>query len=239
MVFLAENLLASEPMLPEPSTLANASALGPAVTDAIARRYNESGGAGYGITSQQFQQIVAAVVVRYAGEASEQEQLNLIATLHVGELTLARACSAGNETAWDAFLTRFRAPLYEAAYRVAKDDATGRELADGLYADLYGMPDREGRRVSKLDFYMGRGSLEGWLRTVLAQQYVNRYRAQSKEVSLDQQVEAGVTFADRHVEIAPAPDERVTIAVVQTLAELDDEARYLLASYYLDQRTLA
>jgi RNA polymerase sigma-70 factor (ECF subfamily) len=226
-------------MLPEPSTLADIPTLGSAVSEAIARRYDESGGARYGITSESFQNTVATVVLRYAADASEKEQLDLVATLHVAELTLARACSAGNETAWDAFLTRFRGPLYEAAYRIAKDEATGRELADGLYADLYGMPNREGRRISRLDYYMGRGSLEGWLRTVLSQQYVNRYRSQSREISLDEQVEAGVSFAERPAENAPSPDDRVAAAISQTLTELGAEERYLLASYYLDQRTLA
>jgi len=226
-------------MLPEPSTLADIPTLGSAVSKTIAQRYDESSAERYGITPESFHNIVAAVVFRYASEAGEQEQLNLVATLHVEELALARACSAGNETAWEVFLTRFRVPLYESAYRIAKDEATGRELADGLYADLYGMPNREGHRISRLDYYMGRGSLEGWLRTVLSQQYVNRYRSQSKEVSLDAQVEAGVSFAAPPAESAPAADDRIAVAVAQTLAELSSEERYLLASYYLDQRTLA
>ncbi len=226
-------------MLPEPSTLADMSTLGSAVSEAIAQRYDESGAARFGITPESFGNLVAAVVLRYASEASEKEQLEMVATLHVGELILARACSAGNETAWDAFLTRFRVSLYESAYRIAKDDATGRELADGLYADLYGMPNSEGRRISRLDYYMGRGSLEGWLRTVLSQQYVNRYRSQFRETSLEEQVEAGVSFAEPTVESAAMPDDRVAIAVAQTLVELGPEERYLLASYYLDQRTLA
>ena len=226
-------------MLPEPSTLADIPTLGSAVSKTIAQRYDESSAERYGITPESFHNIVAAVVFRYASEAGEQEQLNLVATLHVEELALARACSAGNETAWEVFLTRFRVPLYESAYRIAKDETTGRELADGLYADLYGMPNREGHRISRLDYYMGRGSLEGWLRTVLSQQYVNRYRSQSKEVSLDAQVEAGVSFPAPPAESAPAADDRIAVAVAQTLAELRSEERYLLASYYLDQRTLA
>ena len=226
-------------MLPEPSTLADIPTLGSAVSKTIAQRYDESSAERYGITPESFHNIVAAVVFRYASEAGEQEQLDLVATLHVEELALARACSAGNETAWEVFLTRFRVPLYESAYRIAKDETTGRELADGLYADLYGMPNREGHRISRLDYYMGRGSLEGWLRTVLSQQYVNRYRSQSKEVSLDAQVEAGVSFAAPPAESTPAADDRIAVAVAQTLAELSSEARYLLASYYLDQRTLA
>jgi len=165
--------------------------------------------------------------------------LEIVATLRVGDLVLARACSIGNEHAWDVFLVRFRAFLYETAYRIAKDEAPGRELADGLYAELYGIPNREGRRISKLDYYMGRGTLEGWLRTVLAQQHVNRFRSHAKGVSLDEQVEAGVSFAASTATAAPVTDERVAQAVVQTLAEVGDEERFLLASYYLDQRTLA
>jgi len=226
-------------MLSDPPTLADTTTLGSAVNEAIARRYDESGAECYGVTPESFHNIVAAVVLRYGREASEKEQLDLAATLHVVELALARACSAGNEKAWDVFLTRFRGLLYEAAYRIAKDEATGRELADGLYADLYGMPNTEGRRISRLDYYMGRGSLEGWLRTVLSQQYVNRYRSQARDTSLDEQVEAGVSFAEPIVESAPMPDDRVAAAVAQTLAELSSEERYLLASYYLDQRTLA
>jgi len=138
--------------------------------------------------------------------------------LRVAELALARACSEGSELAWEEFLTRFRAPLYEAAYRIARDEATGREIADGLYADLYGMPNRTGRRISKLDYYMGRGPLEAWLRVVLAQQYVDRYRAQRHDVSLDEQLETGASFAAR-----PAPpvaaDERVASAIAESLAQ--------------------
>jgi RNA polymerase sigma-70 factor (ECF subfamily) len=153
-------------------------------------------------------------------------------------LALARACSDGNELAWQEFLTRFRASLYEAAYRIAKDEATGRELADELYADLYGMPNRSGRRISKLDYYMGRGPLEAWLRTVLGQQYVDRFRAQRHNVSLDEQLKMGASFAARPSPTA-APDDRVASAVAQSLAECDEEQRFLLASYFLDGQTLA
>jgi RNA polymerase sigma-70 factor (ECF subfamily) len=226
-------------MLPESSTLVDVPILGKAINAAIGRRYSESRGYSYGITLEHFQSIVSDVVIRYAAGASEKEQLELVATLRVTDLMLARACAIGTEDAWEAFLTRFRAPLYEAAYRIAKDDATGRELADGLYADLYGLPNQDGQRVSKLSYYMGRGSLEGWLRTVLSQQYVNRYRSRRRETSLDEQLETGVNFPGRPVENAPLPDERVANAVAQALLELGDEERFLLASYYLDQRTLA
>jgi RNA polymerase sigma-70 factor, ECF subfamily len=226
-------------VLPEPLSSNEVPALGIAVSEAIARRCDEAGAKCYGITPEKFQQIVSNVVNRYAGQASELEQLQLVATLHVTELALARACSSGNDAAWDAFLARYRASLYESAHRIAKNETTGRELADELYADLYGIRNHQGQRVSKLDYYMGRGSLEGWLRTVLSQKYVDRYRSQAKEVSLDEQLAAGVSFSAPTVERVTEPDDSVSAAVSKTLAGLSSEERFLLASYYLDQRTLA
>ena len=226
-------------MSPGSPTSTDTLALGSALIEAIDQRYGESGAEPYDIPLERFRQIVAATVIRYAANVETAEQLQLLASLHVAELALARACSAGNEAAWDTFLARFRSSLYAAANRITRNDTTGRELADGLYAELYGLPDRNGRRVSKLDYYMGRGSLEGWLRTVLSQQYVDRYRSQSREVSLDEQIEAGVSFADRTPAPTPEPDARMAEAVAQELATLGGEERFLLASYYLDGRTLA
>ena len=225
-------------MLPEASSDVGVRAVGDSVCAAIAKRYVESGGERYGIAPERFLQIVAAVVAKYAAEESEAGQIGLVGTLQVADLVLARACSDGNEAAWEVFLMRFRVPLYEAAYRIAKDEATGRELADELYADLYGISDGGGRR-SKLDYYMGRGSFEGWLRTVLSQQYINRYRSRRREVSLDQELEAGVGFAAPPASNEEGPEDCIGVAIQQALAELSAEERFLLASWYLDQRTLA
>ena len=126
----------------------------------------------------------------------------------------------------------------QAATQIAKDPSTGSELADGLYAELYGLPNRDGRVVSKLDYYLGRGSLAGWLRTVLAQRHLDRCRACAKDVSLDEQIEKGVNFAAT-AEGSALPDATVAEVVGRTLAELNCEERFLLASYYLDRQTLA
>ncbi len=201
-------------------------------------RYRESKGERYGFSQEAFTGILAAVVQKYAPDAVEAGVLGLIDSLRVEELALARACAVGNETAWEEFLTRYRASLYGAAYSIAKDEATGRELADSLYADLYGLPVDGRARVSKLSYYMGRGSLEGWLRTVLAQEYINRYRSAKKTVSLEEQVEEGLQLQ------APAP---ATVAATsdaeqaagEVLGALSAEDRVLLSSYYLDGRTLA
>jgi RNA polymerase sigma-70 factor, ECF subfamily len=239
---LHENLLTSVQMLRETSTSVEEPVtpmFERAIEEVIARRYGESGAESYSITSQQFRAMVAAVVIRYAARESEAERLELVTSLRVEELVLARACSAGNERAWSVFISRFRSALYATACRITRDETSGRELADGLHADLYGMPNNEARRVSKLDYYMGRGSLEGWLRTVLARQYIDRCRNHGREVSLDEQIEKGVAFSERPEPVAPDADDRLSAAIAQTLIELADEERFLLASYFLDQRTLA
>ena len=226
--------LSSEPStaIPAPRPLA------PAVAMAIERLYPDCA-SRYDISPDRFLQIVTLVVTKYAGDAPEASQLQLLEKLHVEELVLARGCSAGNEAAWTVFLNRFRAPLYESAYRIAGNDATGREIADELYADLYGIPRSDGHRVSKLDYYMGRGSLEGWLRTVLAQHHIDRCRSHAKTVSLEEQIEFGASFPDRAQAATPPPDPRLAVALNQVLDELPAEDSFLLASYYLDQQTLA
>ena len=222
----------------EPDNAATAH-LADAVYRAIGERYGASPAARYGIAREAFCAILIAVVERYADSGNTNEQLELLNALHVDELVLARACAAGNETAWEDFLGRYRARLYEAAYKMAREEAAGRELADGLYAELWGLKVREGARASKLDYYMGRGSLEGWLRTVLAQRHVDRVRSYARDVSMEAREEAGASFAAQETPQALAPDERVVRALENALAGAPNEERFLLAAYFLDRRTLA
>jgi RNA polymerase sigma-70 factor, ECF subfamily len=214
------------------------------LTDAmLGDLYQKAGAERFGLTEQEFAQILEEVSTKYlpAG-AGEHEALELYQSLHVEELALARACAAGHDAAWDVFLVRYREKLYDTARSIAPSESTARELADSLYADLFGTETREGKRVSKLNYYAGRGSLEGWLRMVLAQEYVNRFRKQRRLVSLEEQAEAGVQFRAPDSAVpdgSPAPDPRLEAATDEALAALRAEDRLILASYYLDGRTLA
>ena len=211
---------------------AEGSALEDRLRQAIRQRYGESRAAYYGISEEAFKEHIAAVVMRYGAECSAAERLELVASLHVEDLMLARACSDGNNAAWREFMERFRHPLHTIAKQIARDDAAGLELADGLYAELYGLPNREGQRASKLRYYMGRGSLQGWLRTVLAREYVDRCRSLAKDVSLEEQMEAGVGFAAKDETEPSTGDGRVAACVEQMLGAFSSEERFLLASYY-------
>jgi RNA polymerase sigma-70 factor (ECF subfamily) len=200
--------------------------------------YEKSGGERYGLTLQAFGIVLEQVAVKYVPQATQQQKLEFWRDLKLEELALARACAAGHDAAWQAFLTRFREKLYDIARGITKEDSSARDLADSLYADLYGTSEREGRRVSRLNFYMGRGSLEGWLRTVLAQEFVNRYRKTKRLVSLEEQAEDGVQFSAASAGPVSPLDSRLGAALDEALGQLSGEDRLVLASYYLDDRTL-
>jgi len=201
--------------------------------------YEKSGGERYGLTLQAFGVVLEQVAVKYVPQATQQQKLEFWRDLKLEELALARACAAGHDAAWQAFLTRFREKLYDIARGITKEDSSARDLADSLYADLYGTSERDGCRVSRLNFYMGRGSLEGWLRTVLAQEFVNRYRKTKRLVSLEEQAEEGVQFSAAAPSSPSSPlDSRLGAALDEALGQLADEDRLVLASYYLDDRTL-
>lgn len=200
--------------------------------------YASSQAAEYGLSLPDLERVLAEVAEKYCAAMSAAECSALLNSLRHQELALARGCAAGHEKAWEVFLTRFRSALYGAAYGITRSDAEGRELADSLYAELYGLDERDGRRRSKLLYYMGRGSLEGWLRTVLAQDWITRKRRTQREVSLEEQVEAGRQFEAAAPSALPAVAP-VDAAVTSTLAALAPEERFLLVAYFLDGRTLA
>jgi RNA polymerase sigma-70 factor, ECF subfamily len=99
-----------------------------------------------------------------------------LSSLRLEDLALACACAEGNDAAWDHFMLEYRPTLYKAAD--ALDPSGGaRELADSLYADLYGLRPRDDTRRSLFAYFHGRSSLATWLRAVLAQRHVDQIRA--------------------------------------------------------------
>ena len=191
----------------------------------------------YGLSFQDFAAILEEVRNQYlAPDAAVADVREFHQTLRLEELALARGCAHGSETAWDCFLSRYRQKMYDAAGAIAREESAARELADSLYTDLFGTRQAaDGRRISKLASYTGRGSLEGWLRTVLAQDYINRYRGQRRLVSFDDAIRAGQCEAGGEVPADPRLDQAVDAA----LGELSAEEKLILSSYYLDGRTLA
>jgi RNA polymerase sigma-70 factor, ECF subfamily len=166
-------------------------------------------------------------------ETTPAQQSAFYRTLRLTELALAHACALGREPAWQLFLSLYRAPLTQAAIAITGSATLGHDLADSLYAELYGLTERDGQRRSPLASYSGRGSLLGWLRTTLTQRHIDHHRRTRRETPLDD-LDAPAP--------APAPQSaelnQLTQAVAQTVATLAPEDRFLLASYFLDQQTL-
>lgn len=225
--------------------MASASASGPIEEQALcavrafAEQHCEASGARqFGMDEEALAALLVEVSKASLVDWHEVSTEKFLLALRLEELVLARACADGNEHAWEVFLTRYRATLYETAYKMAAEESAARALADSLYAELYGVDSKGQQRLSKLRYYHGRGSLQGWLRTIVAQEYVNHYRSAKRETSLEAAVEDGAQFPAPQPEI-PVVDQRVDTAVRAELAVLGGEERFLLVSYYLDQRTLS
>jgi RNA polymerase sigma-70 factor (ECF subfamily) len=226
--------------------------------DILLSLWQASGGERFGFSYSQFEELMLEVAASSnwglapgaqvsGAQVSIGAQAEFLANIRARDLVLARACARGNEQAWEVFLTEYREMLYSAGYAIAGDNATGRELADSIYAELFGMTTPDGERRSKLDFYTGRGSLAGWLRSVLARRYIDDYRKARRLVSFDERIDNGeedVAVAAQTPVLPPALlDEthrnKLRVCVGGVLAEMEPEDRFLLRSYYLDGRSLA
>src|SRR5207249_12120574 len=95
----------------------------------------------------------------------------------------ARLCGEGDEHAWERFVREYRPLLYRAADALDRTQGA-REIADSLYADLYGLTNEAGERQSLFRYFHGRSSLATWLRAVLAQRYVDRLRSERRTEAL-------------------------------------------------------
>jgi len=210
----------------------------PEVQAVAAELYALCGAAEFGMSREELAHILAQVAQKYLEPGSPLPAPEFCRSLKLPELVLARACAAGNERAWEVFMSRYREKLYEVGLQITREDSAARDLSDSLYAELYGTTTRDGVRVSKLNFYTGRGSLEGWLRTVMAQEHVNRYRRQKRNLSLDEETEEGTQFAAPETEPANPLDPRLEAATDEALTVLPAEDQFILAAYYLDDRTL-
>jgi RNA polymerase sigma-70 factor, ECF subfamily len=198
-----------------------------------------------GLTRADFEQIVLRIgMARNFGleaglavEATPRQQADFFATLRMADLVLARACGAGSERAWERFIALYREPLLRAGTAITGNESLGRELADGLYAELYGLTVRDGERRCPLDSYSGRGSLIGWLRTTLAQRHVDRHRKTHREQPLD---ETGDCAARAATIVEPDKKALPLLAAVvrEALDREGPEEKFLLASYYLDGHKL-
>ena len=138
---------------------------------------------------------------------------------HQADLDLARACAAGDEEAWERFIRDYRPVLHRAANAMAQSGAAD-DLADGLFAELYGLRERDGERQSLFRYFQGRSSLATWLRAVLAQRYVDRIRASRRTEPLpDDESMSTASIRSAPTLAGPSPEESRCRAAVREALE--------------------
>src|SRR5262249_1503923 len=140
-------------------------------------------------------------------------------SLHLEDLALACGCEAGDEAAWLQFVQEHRPTLYRAADSL--DPSGGaRELADSLYAELFGLATDGGARKSLFRYFHGRSSLTTWLRAVLSQRHVDRIRVLRRTMPLPGEATSSAIAAvsdatdpdrPRHLQLIQQAFERATV----------------------------
>lgn len=209
------------------------------VTASLADRlYDKAGAARWALDRELFARALETSVTRaFASKTpSRRDVERYLAALHLEDLALACACGAGLDTAWEHFILEHRPALYRAADAI--DPSGGaRDLADSLYADLYGLESRGDERRSLFRYFHGRSSLATWLRAVLAQRHLDRVRVARRIDSLPDEAPAPITAS-------PDPDHARYVALmtrILTLAvtALPDRDRLRLALYYAKELPLA
>jgi RNA polymerase sigma factor (sigma-70 family) len=213
-------------------------ARGPRLADADLRRlFEQSRGERWGLAPARFAARLEASLDHAWPGASARERARHAATLRLEDLALACACADGHEPAWEHFVREQRPALYRAAD--ALDPGGGaRDLADALYADLYGISAHGGARTSLLDYYHGRSTLATWLRAVLAQRVVDRARVRKRLDPLPDERLLEATTPQ------PDPDGArlggcIRSALTASVAALEPRDRWRLSCYYGQQLTLA
>ena len=218
----------------------------------VERLYRQANAGRWQVPVDHFAGALGASAAKaFAGRTPSARDLErYLGSLRLEELALACACAAGHDAAWEHFVLEYRPVLYRAAD--AMDPSGGaRELADSLYADLFGMqvdpPSTSvvsgfsrtgGQRRSLFRYFHGRSSLATWLRAVLAQRLVDRARARTRTAPLPDDEPAAPSAQ------TPDPDRDRYLPLIyaafrDALVRLDARDRLRLLYYYAQGLTLA
>ena len=210
--------------------------MAPLPQDLTQRLYKEARAERWSVPLAGFRDALTASLESARREPDDEKYLR---GLHLQDLALACACAAGHEAAWEQFIREVRPVLYRAADALDPSGGT-RELADSIYADLYGTEERDGHRRSLFRYFHGRSSLATWLRAVLAQRHVDFIRAHRRFDDMPAEDPPDPSSA-----VAPPNPDRARLvelfhrALETIVAALAPRDRLRLALYYGQDLTLA
>jgi len=230
-----------------------------AIDEAAARLVSRAANArGLGV-DEIAPRVVPAVekyLLRDGQDASTSEIGNFIDEIHADDLCLIIACERNDEKAWEELVANFDSVVKSAARKIASNAEDADDLASSIWAELYGLKQSEdGTRKTKLAYYSGRGSLGGWLRAIISQMAVDRFRKESRMVQIEETREfenlaeessnnsnnsAVVAHAENPEEIFSdkQTSDDVAEALRTAVASLEAEDRLILKMYYFDDLKL-
>jgi RNA polymerase sigma-70 factor (ECF subfamily) len=210
--------------------------------DLADRLYLKANAGRWSVSKDTFAAALEASAARafasgHPGSGDLERYLN---ALHLQDLALACGCAAGDDGAWDQFVLEQRPLLYRAADAI-EPGGGARDLADSLYADLYGIRERAGERQPLFRYFHGRSSLTTWLRAVLAQRHIDRLRADRRLQALPDEESSEALPAPRQT-IDPERQRHLSLmreVLERAVATLVARDRLRLACYYAQELTLA
>lgn len=211
----------------------------------------------FGVTPECFSKSLNATVGRFEGKSgaplTENELSDFLGQIQCDDLFMAIACANGNERAWWEFDQQHRSYMERVARHLARTEMDATDIVDAVYEQLYGTRIVDGERVSKFATYSGRGSLRGWLRTVIWHSLVDRHRAGHDEVSLDEMTEnigegaAQANFAEQPAggdesmvdQITRDRYRKATVTAIQSAFNgLEDHEKLILLYYHVENLKL-
>jgi RNA polymerase sigma-70 factor len=214
--------------------------------DPIDRLYFISNAAAWRVSRSSFATALWRSFERRFGAATgavtHAEAVAFLDSIHGADLALAIGCRDGDADAWRHLLATYRAPVDAFARAALGNSSRASEIADSLWADLYGLRASNGDRRSPLDHYGGRSSLMSWLRVVVTRLEADQWRAMRRMEPLDAKRDGsgvGAAVIDLH-----DPDRaRLLAALERSLSEalnaLSPDDRLRLSYYYVQDLTLA
>ncbi len=201
----------------------------------------------YGVTESEFGRRLYMSATR-SGELDAGDGTHYLSSVRADELCLVIACESGDDLAWRELETSYRHSVEVAARTLTRDDAEAEDLTQVVFAELFGLRVEGEHRVGKLAHYSGRGSLAGWLRAIVYQEFINRKRQNSRLEQVEE-VEDFERLAAKSVPLSipfgrpdQLEDRRLRRATDEAMgrgfAELEARDRLLLNYYYFDELTL-
>ncbi len=183
------------------------------------------------------------------GTVKPQKLQDYLRALHLEDMALTVACTAGSEAAWEHFFATYRPYLRAAAaaiLRCTPSSAESCDLADSLFTELYGLASGKGTERSLFRYFHGRSSLKTWLRAVLAQRHIDSIRAGRRfEELAEGETGDGELQPQHRSPVQPIDPHReryvafFTRALQTALEHLDPQEKDRLRLYYAEEKTLA